>query len=1078
MMAASLHVLVCLILWIVSPCHGQDELPAIEFITLEEQPVGTLIGKMSDAEVLKTDVVPAEFNSLTFRLLDSGTSSQSISVVEQSGNVYLEKVLDREALCGYLLNCQFTFDVAVRTASNSYITILTAQVTIQDKNDHVPLFPASFLNLQVSENDQDTKYTIAPAEDKDIGNFSIQSYEIVQQSDIFGLEITKNQDQSLSLQVILKKELDREEQNRYQFHVVAKDGGDPPNSGTLSISVEVLDENDNNPNFLESEYSMSVKEKTAAGTIVLQVLATDKDMGVNGQITYRFSPHQQGLEQIQQVFTISQQTGEISLSKTLSANPGTVFQFYVDASDQGDQAKVTQQLVTVTVVDGGNNPPELLLSYIITSDNGVMNISESAKNATPLVHVRVDDSDSGLNGNVSCTINDTNFTLQPVAGKGFIVMTNNRLDREIVQRYYVTVLCEDKGSPPLSSVVNFTVNVTDENDRIPRFSKGVYPATLTENSNPGGVVTQVSASDDDIGRNAQVNYYLHDDSVSKFAINSHTGVITANMKFDREVNPRITFRVLAVDGGNPQQTGTATVVLTITDINDNAPSFNSSGVEMMIQENREPLTKVGELKAVDSDEGNNGRVVYSLLGNVSRNLPFIVYQDGVVRAKESLDREVQSVYTFHVRARDQGDTPLETNISVTVHITDDNDNSPVFVFPNDSNDTVSIGYLAETPSWITKISAADRDTDQIKAIVYSIRHGNDLQLFSIDPYTGDLYLLNTHMVSEDTSFRLMLSAEDNGSPRRVTTHSLHVILVYTNATSLAHMAENTGNKYIIISAVVVVLTVILSAVIIALILFLRRKDQRQELARKLSNDIKNENSRYLENGKVCYGEKQDFSGCNGDLYKQKKKKEVSFSLDEDLDNVFDISSVSAYNVGKHEHAEKMKTFQPSVTYDPQTIQTLHLHQLLIQNQDTSKDKNLKKLNVKSPHDDISDTSGETTTSDSGRGGSDMDVPSCTNMPDDAKAYNFNSHHGYQSSSGSTSYLTCGSPTDKEEGDLVKPRPVSDIYSLSSKQKDFKHLTPRENFERKHNLQSSAQKTGVRGSDTTRQKPSDWSPSYV
>lgn len=1077
MMAARAHFLACLLLWITSPCHGQ-ELPAIEFVTLEEQPVGTLIGKLSEAQVLKTEVLPAEFNTLTFRLLDSGSSSPRVSVVEQSGNVYLEEVLDREALCGYLVDCQFTFDVAVRTASNSYITVLTAQVTIQDKNDHVPIFPNSFINLQVSENDKVTKYPIAPAEDRDIGNFSVQSYDIVQQSDIFDLEKTKNPDQSVSIQVILKKELDREEQNRYQFHIVAKDGGEAPNSGTLSVSVEVLDENDNYPKFLESEYSMSVKEKAAAGTIVLQVLATDKDIGVNGQISYRFSPHQQGLEQIQQVFTINSQTGEISLASSLSANPGKVFQFYVDASDHGDQPKITQQVVTVTVVDGGNNPPELQLSYIVSSDNGVMNISESAKNATPLAHVRVDDSDSGLNGNVSCTINDTNFTLQPVGTKGFIVMTNNRLDRENVERYYVTVFCEDKGSPPLSSHINFTVNVTDENDSIPRFSKGVYSATLIENANEGGVVTQVSASDEDIGRNAQINYYLHDDSVSKFAINSHTGVITANMKFDREVNPRITFRVLAVDGGNPQQTGTATVVLTITDINDNAPSFNRSRIEMMVRENRDPLTKVGQLNAVDLDEGNNGRVVYSLIGEVSRNLPFIVYQDGVVRAKESLDREVQSSYTFSVRARDQGETPLETNISVTVTVTDDNDNSPVFVFPNDSNDTVSIGYLSETPSWITKISADDRDTDQNKAVVYSIRHGNDLQLFSIDPYSGDLFLLNTYMVTEDTVFHLMVSAEDNGTPRRVTTHHLNVVLVYTNATAMAHMSESVGNKYIIISAVVVVLTVILSAVIIGLILFLRRKDQRQELARKLSKDIQNENSKYLENGKVCYEDKQDFNGCNGDLYKQKKKKEVSFSLDEDMDNVFDISSVSAYTTGKHE-AEKMKTFQtPAVTYDPQTIQTLHLHQLLIQNNDSSKEKSLKKLGVKSPHDDISDTSGETTTSDSGRGGSDMDMPSCTNMPDDAKAFNFNGHHGYRSSSGSSSYLTCGPPIDKDGDDLVKSRPASDIYSISSKQKDFKHLTPRENFERKHNLQSSAHKHCDRESDSSKQKPSDWSPSYV
>ncbi|XP_060073342.1 protocadherin-11 X-linked-like [Ylistrum balloti] len=1075
-MAALLHLVAFLIFWITSPSHGQDELPAIKFFTLEQQPKDTLIGKMSDAEVLKTDVPAAEFNTLTFQLLDNGDTSSRVSVVEQSGNVYLAKVLDREALCGYLLNCQFTFDVAVRTASNSYINILTAQVTIQDKNDHVPIFPSSFVNLQVSENDKATKYTIAPAEDRDIGNFSVQSYEIVQPSDIFDLEITTNPDQSVSLQVILKKELDREEQNRYQFHVVAKDGGEPPNSGTLSIAVEVLDENDNYPKFLESEYSMSVKEKAAEGTIVLQVLATDKDVGVNGQITYRFSPHQQGLEQIKEVFTINTQTGEISLSTILPANPGKVFQFYVDASDQGDQPKVTQQQVMVTVVDGGNNPPELLLSYIVTSDNGVMNISESAKNATPLVHVRVDDSDSGLNGNVSCTINDTNFTLQPVARKGFIVMTNNRLDREVVERYYVTVFCEDKGSPPLSSVVNFTVNVTDENDNIPRFSKGVYPATLVENADEGGVVTQVSASDDDIGRNAQISYYLHDDSVSKFAINSHTGVVTANMKFDREVNPRITFRVLAVDGGNPQQTGTATVVLSVTDINDNAPSFNSSRIQMMVGENLDPLTKVGELKAVDLDEGNNGKVVYSLLGNVSRDLPFIVYQDGVVRAKDTLDREVQSLYTFHVLARDQGETPLETNISVTVLVTDDNDNSPVFVFPNDSNDTVSIGYLTETPSWVTKISADDRDSEQNKAIVYSIRHGNDLQLFSIDPYSGDIYLLNTRMISEDTVIRLTVSAEDNGNPRRVSTHSLHVILVYTNATSLLSTTENSSNKYIIISAVVVVLTVILSAVIIGLILFLRRKDQRQEMARKFSSSIQNENSSYLENGKMCYGEKQDHSDSNGDLYKQKKKKEVSFSLDEDLDNVFDISSVSAYNSSKHE-AEKMKSFQTPLTYDPQTIQTLHLHQLLIQNQDDRKEKSHKKLNVKSPHDDISDTSGETTTSDSGRGGSDMDMPSCTNIPDDAKAFNFNnSHHGYRSSPGSSSYLTCGPPTEKEESDLVKSRPVSDIYTISSKQKDFKHLTPRENFERKHNLQSSAQKT--RDSDSTRQKPSDWSPSYV
>jgi hypothetical protein len=140
--------------------------------------------------------------------------------------------------------------------------------------------------------------------------------------------------------------------------------------------------------------------------------------------------------------------------------------------------------------------------------------------------------DIGNNGNVTCFTPNSYFDVQklPVTDNGFKVVIKQKLDREVLDAHLVRIICHDYGAPRLSAEASFNVTVSDDNDNDPKFLKILYEAYVDENTTLGYPIVHVDATDEDIGVNAQIQYFLHSDAGSKFAINSITGVISASSR--------------------------------------------------------------------------------------------------------------------------------------------------------------------------------------------------------------------------------------------------------------------------------------------------------------------------------------------------------------------------------------------------------------------------------------------------------------------------------------------------------------------------------------------------------------------
>ncbi|EDO27282.1 predicted protein, partial [Nematostella vectensis] len=170
---------------------------------------------------------------------------------------------------------------------------------------------------------------------------------------------------------------------------------------------------------------------------------------------------------------------------------------------------------------------------------------------------------------------------------------------------------KDKGSPSLESNTTIEISLIDTNDNVPKFSSPVYYASVPENAYGGYQVIRVSATDADEGTNAQLAYNIVSGGDGKFIIEGLftldpvLGSIRVSRPLDRETNKTITLTVLAKDQGIPQLSDQASVVIYLTDVNDNAPVIRPRNMSAAVPENMPVGTTVGEVSASDNDIGTN-----------------------------------------------------------------------------------------------------------------------------------------------------------------------------------------------------------------------------------------------------------------------------------------------------------------------------------------------------------------------------------------------------------------------------------------------------------------------------------------
>lgn len=552
-----------------------------EFQISEGASIGSSIGMIGSANPGQPSPPQPPYNIVA--LSDPDVVSD-LHIEESTGEIKTKTTLDHEVIPTY------SFIAFPQHGEN--VENIRVLVRVRDENDNAPTFPVSVMNIQFPENTaRDVKRPLKAAIDNDTGIFNTQRYAIVSgnTNNEFRLSSQRLPNGVLFLDLQVNGYLDRETTPHYSLLIEAWDGGSPPLKGSMTVNITIQDMNDNYPIFIQSRYHVAVHENATIGTSVQEVLATDTDAGENGRITYSINRRQSDRDNM---FQINPKTGVISVNRPLDFETKKLHELVVVARDNGEQAFETTAYVSIRVMDVNDNQPTINLIFL--SDDATPKISEDAQPGEFVARISVNDPDSKeeyANVNVTLEGGEGHFGLKTQDNIIYLVIVSRPLDRELKPNYSLVVSARDSGDPPLHASRQFDLQVTDLNDNAPEFDQTVYSAYVLEVADPGTSVFQLSASDRDEGNNSAITYSIRNTPETHsdwFQIDSRTGLITTRSHVDCETEPVPQITVIATDSGSPAQSSSATVKVTIRDVNDNEPIFDQSFYNVSVKES-EPV---------------------------------------------------------------------------------------------------------------------------------------------------------------------------------------------------------------------------------------------------------------------------------------------------------------------------------------------------------------------------------------------------------------------------------------------------------------------------------------------------------
>ena len=472
-----------------------------------------------------------------------------------------------------------------------------------------------------------------------------------------------------------------------------------------SLTVRVTDVNDNSPTFSRSSYQLSLPEDAALGSLVFRGQAVDVDEGKFAAIRYKLATSTDtsfvpaGIDNATLgvgTFTVNATSGEVTLIASLDFERRTQYSVYLLAEDGG--GRTGSAILQVTVEDRNDIPPTLRV-YAFPTAHGFPAqthfVSEGVNASQHITFVFLGDNETDARLSIHMLGGKADFSLEffipfrppgDVQGKLYVINALPLLDREMISRYDLVIVAEDKyQGVVLETRLNYTVWVVDKNDNKPRFLSLSYERRVAENTPIGVSLVQVSAVDPDLNDSVTYEIASVNGKLSQaFVINS-SGVISAVAQFDYEQTKVFELRVEAVSSRNKTHRATASVRIIVTDINDNAPQFAKAAYTFHVSEKILPQSEVGRVAATDKDSGTNAEITYFL--SPSAQVAAQVFEVNratgqiLTRSQVVLDHERTSSYNFTVFARDGGSPALTSSVEVTVIVADDNDNPPRFISP-------------------------------------------------------------------------------------------------------------------------------------------------------------------------------------------------------------------------------------------------------------------------------------------------------------------------------------------------------------------------------------------------------------
>ncbi|XP_053501578.1 protocadherin beta-16-like isoform X1 [Ictalurus furcatus] len=635
----------------------------LSYTFLEETKQQYVIGKI--AKDLGLDV--KRLSARKARIETEGSTKRYCDI-NLSGNLVVVETIDREELCGTKMSCILNYELVLENP----LDVHRISLQIQDINDNAPRFPNDRIMFDIQESaDKGERFPLDEAHDSDIGQNAVQGYSL-ERNDHFVLSVKENAEGGKYAELVLDKELDREQTKEIDLIFTATDGGTPQRSGTAVIHINVLDANDNTPVFSQSVYKVTLAENAPLGAEVVTVSATDADEGVNGEVSYEFSRIS---DKAAKIFSIDKMTGQIMVTGNVDYEEESTYELRIQAKDGPGLASTAKIIIDIT--DVNDNAPRIILKSLNDP------IIENAIVGSEVAIINVQDNDSGDNRKVRCSIQENvPFKLNPSIKNYFSLVTTSWLDRETESYYNITITTTDGGSPPLSTSMMIHLSVSDINDNPPVFEQQSYIAYVMENNKPGISISSVTARDPDWRQNGTVLYSLVPSEINSVAvssllsINSDTGVIHAVRSFDYEKFRNFKVQVVARDNGSPPLSSNVTVSVFISDENDNSPQIlypapeGKSLMTEMVPKAALSGSLVSKVIAVDSDSGQNAWLSYQIVKSTDPGLFIIGLHSGEIRVQRDITESDSMKQNLVISVKDNGQPPLSATCSVYLLISD------------------------------------------------------------------------------------------------------------------------------------------------------------------------------------------------------------------------------------------------------------------------------------------------------------------------------------------------------------------------------------------------------------------------
>ncbi|XP_050390915.1 cadherin-87A [Patella vulgata] len=685
-----------------------------------------------------------------------------------TGRIKTARRLDRDR------SSVITYQMIVEdTASPGQSGTGTVIITVLEYNVNPPYFEQAVYFLTIDE-------------ERPIGTFVTTLVAMDDDNTIDRYEMISNPNNYFTISpstgvISINGRLDYEQMNSTKFIVQAYDTGVPQLSGSTTVSVRIRNINDNSPRFINDTYTKEVREQKGPSAVLLQVSANDIDLEDFGVVRYR-------LDSRKTQFEIQNVTGEIKLraGQELDREREAIVAVQVTAYDSPNTPEVRREFtipVYFIILDANDNEPKF--SRAVYSATIIETIVVGAE-VVPLI---ASDLDFGENANLAFfktqSILDPNdyFAVGRQSGKVTV-------DKPLVGRsgdYTFEVEVRDKDGVPnyLTAKATVVITVLPATNSPPRW---VFPPyenmtiDVLESQYYGMFIYDCHAEDDDDGPSGVIDYgFMHGgvftNQTKEFHINRVTGVIRAEIVYDREQVDRYFLQIIARDNDvNPQSTSRF-VTVRILDVDDNAPTFPmSNGVvipyDFEVNEDSPAGTLIGRVTAIDRDLPQYSKIYYVILAGNEKDQFRINTTSGEIRLNRPIDREDQATYTLFINAtnnvndysvirnrRKRSTSPSMTTVRINVR--DRNDVEPRFIYP--AGATKYHGCVSVNAPYgqsILQVSATDDDSGGPAGIRFNIMSGNDDNMFTINSKTG--MISNRNFLSSNTKrvYDLTVNAND------------------------------------------------------------------------------------------------------------------------------------------------------------------------------------------------------------------------------------------------------------------------------------------------------------------------------